>query len=160
MIAAHQAQACACEVMVDAFAGCGGNAIQFAMTCNQVGGVGAVGCRVAGGGCEVGVSVSELERGRQGGRAGGRQAGTHAGRQGVGADKREGGCTGERAGDASLLVAGGRVANFYCGGVSRPCGVDWSVGCRSVNWLASLPPITPPFPTCFTPPPLRTHTHR
>jgi hypothetical protein len=36
VIAAHQAEACRCGVMVDAFAGCGGNAIQFAKTCNQV----------------------------------------------------------------------------------------------------------------------------
>ena len=31
-IAAHQAQRCACDVIVDAFTGCGGNAIQFALT--------------------------------------------------------------------------------------------------------------------------------
>jgi len=37
VIAAHQAELCHCGVMVDAFAGCGGNAIQFAKTCNQVG---------------------------------------------------------------------------------------------------------------------------
>ena len=38
VIAAHQAQCCACDIMVDAFAGCGGNAIQFAFTCNHVSG--------------------------------------------------------------------------------------------------------------------------
>ena len=31
-IAVHQAQRCACDVIVDAFTGCGGNAIQFAFT--------------------------------------------------------------------------------------------------------------------------------
>ncbi|KAI8469588.1 MAG: RNA cap guanine-N2 methyltransferase-domain-containing protein, partial [Monoraphidium minutum] len=35
-IARHQAAAGACRVMVDAFAGCGGNAIQFAKTCDLV----------------------------------------------------------------------------------------------------------------------------
>ena len=37
VIASHQAEMCRCGGMVDAFAGCGGNAIQFAKTCNQVG---------------------------------------------------------------------------------------------------------------------------
>jgi len=34
-IAAHIAQRCACDVIVDAFCGIGGNSIQFAMTCNH-----------------------------------------------------------------------------------------------------------------------------
>ncbi|ORZ27216.1 RNA cap guanine-N2 methyltransferase-domain-containing protein [Lobosporangium transversale] len=35
-IAAHIAQRCACDVVIDAFCGVGGNAIQFAMTCHRV----------------------------------------------------------------------------------------------------------------------------
>ncbi|KAF0693506.1 Aste57867_15532 [Aphanomyces stellatus] len=35
-IAAHHAARVACDVVVDAFTGCGGNAIQLAMTCRQV----------------------------------------------------------------------------------------------------------------------------
>lgn len=60
VIAAHQAARCACGIMVDAFAGCGGNAIQFALTCDHVGGAarggghtrgrGAVCCFLGGGG--------------------------------------------------------------------------------------------------------------
>ena len=34
-IAQHHAKRCACDVIVDAFAGVGGNAIQFAHTCNR-----------------------------------------------------------------------------------------------------------------------------
>jgi hypothetical protein len=37
VVASHQADMASCDVMVDAFAGCGGNAIQFARTCKQVG---------------------------------------------------------------------------------------------------------------------------
>ncbi|XP_042205755.1 uncharacterized protein LOC121854998 [Homarus americanus] len=36
MIAAHQAYRCSCDVVVDAFCGAGGNAIQLAKTCNHV----------------------------------------------------------------------------------------------------------------------------
>jgi trimethylguanosine synthase len=36
VVASHQAARGACRVMVDAFAGCGGNAIQFARTCDLV----------------------------------------------------------------------------------------------------------------------------
>lgn len=36
VIAAHQAERCRCSVVVDAFAGVGGNAIQFALTCDRV----------------------------------------------------------------------------------------------------------------------------
>ena len=32
----HQAQRCACGVLLDPFAGVGGNAIQFARTCGRV----------------------------------------------------------------------------------------------------------------------------
>ncbi len=35
-IARHEAERCACGVVVDAFAGSGGNAIQFAFTCERV----------------------------------------------------------------------------------------------------------------------------
>jgi len=35
-IAVHTAQRCACDVIVDAFCGVGGNAIQFARTCGRV----------------------------------------------------------------------------------------------------------------------------
>ncbi|CAL4059739.1 unnamed protein product, partial [Meganyctiphanes norvegica] len=35
MIAAHHAYRCSCDVVVDAFCGSGGNAIQLAYTCNQ-----------------------------------------------------------------------------------------------------------------------------
>ena len=35
-IAHHLAERCRCDVIVDAFCGVGGNAIQFAMTCNHV----------------------------------------------------------------------------------------------------------------------------
>ena len=34
-IAAHIAERCQCDVIVDAFCGVGGNAIQFAFTCNK-----------------------------------------------------------------------------------------------------------------------------
>lgn len=34
MIAAHQAYRCSCDVVVDAFCGAGGNAIQLANTCH------------------------------------------------------------------------------------------------------------------------------
>nr|XP_053627808.1 uncharacterized protein LOC128685346 isoform X2 [Cherax quadricarinatus] len=36
LIAAHHANRCRCDVVVDAFCGAGGNAIQLAMTCNYV----------------------------------------------------------------------------------------------------------------------------
>ncbi|XP_018566583.1 uncharacterized protein LOC108907402 isoform X2 [Anoplophora glabripennis] len=35
-VAKHAAERCRCNVIVDAFCGAGGNAIQFALTCNQV----------------------------------------------------------------------------------------------------------------------------
>ncbi|KAF7730799.1 Trimethylguanosine synthase [Apophysomyces ossiformis] len=35
-IALHIAERCQCDVIIDAFCGCGGNAIQFAMTCERV----------------------------------------------------------------------------------------------------------------------------
>jgi trimethylguanosine synthase len=35
-IAEHVAQRCRCNIIVDPFAGCGGNVIQLAQTCNQV----------------------------------------------------------------------------------------------------------------------------
>ncbi|XP_060534560.1 uncharacterized protein LOC132706978 isoform X2 [Cylas formicarius] len=35
-VARHAAERCRCDVIVDAFCGAGGNAIQFAMTCNKV----------------------------------------------------------------------------------------------------------------------------
>ncbi|KAI8603762.1 RNA cap guanine-N2 methyltransferase-domain-containing protein [Dissophora ornata] len=35
-IATHIAQRCACDVIIDAFCGVGGNAIQFALTCHRV----------------------------------------------------------------------------------------------------------------------------
>ena len=35
-IAQHIADRCRCDVVVDAFCGVGGNAIQFAFTCNRV----------------------------------------------------------------------------------------------------------------------------
>ena len=36
VLAAHIAERCRCDVVVDAFAGVGGNAIQFAFTCERV----------------------------------------------------------------------------------------------------------------------------
>ena len=36
MLAAHQAERCTCDVILDAFCGAGGSAIQLAMTCNKV----------------------------------------------------------------------------------------------------------------------------
>jgi trimethylguanosine synthase len=36
VIAQHHARRISCDVVVDAFTGCGGNAIQLAMTCRQV----------------------------------------------------------------------------------------------------------------------------
>ncbi|CAG9770698.1 unnamed protein product [Ceutorhynchus assimilis] len=36
IIAKHAAQRCSCDLIVDAFCGAGGNAIQFAQTCNKV----------------------------------------------------------------------------------------------------------------------------
>eukprot|EP00775_Hariotina_reticulata_P006524 gene6524-6752_t len=53
VIAAHQAEVASCDVMVDAFAGCGGNAIQFARTCRQ----GQV--REPGKACQVDASASD-----------------------------------------------------------------------------------------------------
>ena len=35
-LAAHIAERCRCDLVVDAFAGVGGNAIQFAYTCERV----------------------------------------------------------------------------------------------------------------------------
>lgn len=35
-ISVHIAERCRCDVIVDPFAGCGGNVIQFAMTCHMV----------------------------------------------------------------------------------------------------------------------------
>lgn len=35
-VAAHTAERCRCDIIVDAFCGSGGNAIQFAMTCCKV----------------------------------------------------------------------------------------------------------------------------
>ncbi|XP_058827251.1 trimethylguanosine synthase-like [Topomyia yanbarensis] len=35
-VIAHSAERCRCNVIVDAFCGCGGNSIQFAFTCNQM----------------------------------------------------------------------------------------------------------------------------
>lgn len=35
-IAIHQAERCTCNLIVDAFCGAGGNAIQFAFTCERV----------------------------------------------------------------------------------------------------------------------------
>lgn len=34
-IAEHIAERCRCELIIDAFCGCGGNAIQFAFTCER-----------------------------------------------------------------------------------------------------------------------------
>ena len=36
VLAAHMAERCACDLVVDAFAGVGGNSIQFALTCERV----------------------------------------------------------------------------------------------------------------------------
>lgn len=35
IVAKHAAEKCACDVIVDAFCGAGGNSIQFALTCNR-----------------------------------------------------------------------------------------------------------------------------
>ena len=46
-IAIHVAEKCACDVIVDAFCGCGGNAIQFAFTCERVIAIDNNPCRLA-----------------------------------------------------------------------------------------------------------------